>query len=309
MGKEQGINTFRRLIWLLDIIHRAGDKGISRREISERWQANAGLSGGEAYALRTFRNHIDHDIPQIFDIDIECTKAHGYRVKYPDDMKRDTLIAWIISIMSLKNTIAGNARLRDRVLFEPVPAGEHLLHPIMDAIKDAATVEIAYQRFHEDKPSAYLIDPYFLKLSRRRWYLVGRCHEMKRIYTFSLDRLQDLKRAGERFTMPEINGADFFANSFGIIWSANDKPAIVKIRVYGEQASYTRSLPLHASQKEITGTRATPGDHADFEYRVLITHDFIQELLSHGETLEVLEPARLRQEMKRHATAMRKYYR
>jgi hypothetical protein len=306
MGKEQGATTFKRLIWLLDTIRRSGEKGISRSEVSERWQAETELSGGEEYALRTFRNHIDRDIPQMFDVEIECTKANKYRIKYPDDLKRDALTGWLLETISLKNAIAGNTRLRDRILFEPVPAGEQLLRPILDAIGDAVTVRIVYQRFHEDSPSDYLVDPYALKLFRRRWYLVGRCHEMGRIYTFSLDRLRSLNRTDERFPATDGDEAtDFFGNSFGIIWGgADNQPAIVKIRVYGEQVDYIRSLPLHSSQKETAGV-----GYSDFEYFVLVTYDLIQELLSHGKNLEILSPEPLRQEIKRHAEAMVKFYR
>ncbi len=305
MGREKVGNTVKRLIWLLDTIYRAGDNGISRREISERWQADTEMSGGEEYAPRTFRNHIDRDIPDIFDIEIECIKGNKYRIKYPEDVGQNALTGWIVETLSLKNIIAGDAKLRNRVLFEPAPAGEHFLRPIIDTINESVVITIEYQRFHENQPAEYMVEPYFLKLFRRRWYLVGYCREMGRIYTFSLDRLQRLSRTAERFTMPDMNEDDFFGNSFGITWSVDDKPTTVKIRVYGEQAEYILSLPLHASQKEID----KKPDYADFQYFVLITYDFVQELLSHGENIEVLEPVRLREEIKRHAEAMLKFYR
>lgn len=304
MGKETSAHTLKRLIWLLDTVYRAGDIGITKREIFERWQDNVELSNGEEYPERTFRNHTLRDIPSIFGVDIECTKGHRYRIEYPEDMERDAVTSWMINSISLRNTIVGSTKLRNRVLFEPIPAGEHLLRPIVDAIDDSLTVHIEYKRFHEAEPIQYVVEPYFLKLFRRRWYLVGYCREMERIYTFSLDRLRQIEQTMEHFTMPDINEVDFFANSFGIIWSANDKPTTIKIRVYGEQMDYIRSLPLHVSQKEVT----TESDYADFKYFVLITYDFVQELLSHGENLEVLEPIQLRQEMKRHAEAMMKYY-
>lgn len=306
MGKEQGTTTFKRLIWLLDTIVKAGDKGITRREISERWQAATELSGGEEYALRTFRNHIDRDIPQMFDIEIECTKAHTYRIKYPDDLKRDALTGWMLETISLKNAIAGNAPLRDRILFEPVPAGEPFLRPIVEAMNDSVTVRIEYQRFSESEPSIYEVDPLGLKLFRRRWYLVGVCHDMGRIYTFSLDRMRSLSRTEGHFEMADGEVVtNFFANNFGIDWgNPGDKPAIVRIRVYGEQADYIRSLPLHSSQKEVDSQPS----YTDFEYFLLVTYDFTQELLSHGANLEVLSPETLREEMKRHAGAMVKFY-
>ncbi|MBO7629268.1 MAG: WYL domain-containing protein [Bacteroidales bacterium] len=53
--------------------------------------------------------------------------------------------------------------------------------------------------------------------------------------------------------------------------------------------------PLHHSQKELEHT----DDHTLFSYYLRPSFDLVQELLSMGETVEVLEPASLRSEMER----------
>ena len=71
-----------------------------------------------------------------------------------------------------------------------------------------------------------------------------------------------------------------------------------------KQAAYFRSLPLHTSQKEI---EATP-DHSIFEYKLKPTYDFEQEILSHREDVEVLEPVSLRETIKQSIMKMAKLY-
>lgn len=61
-----------------------------------------------------------------------------------------------------------------------------------------------------------------------------------------------------------------------------------------QSINYLRTLPLHASQKELTSTE----EYADFEYNLRPTFDFKQELLAQGDEVEVLELAEFRQEMK-----------
>lgn len=57
------------------------------------------------------------------------------------------------------------------------------------------------------------------------------------------------------------------------------------------QACYFRSLPLHPSQKEIENH----SEYSVFEYWLKPTYDFEQEILSHREDVEVLEPVQLRE--------------
>lgn len=309
MGKEKSASTLRRVVWLLDTIYKAGDEGITRREIEERWERNPELSGGLEYPVRTFRHHLGY-IAEIFDIEIECVSGRKYRVKYRDGMDIDALTNWVVNSISIRNTVVDNLKLRERILFEPIPAGGRLLQPILDAIEFSAEVVIKYRRFDSEKSGRYAVKPYFLKLFRRRWYLVGECAEMGKIYTFSLDRMQGVVITKKVFEMPEIDESDFFGDCFGIMWKENSEPEQVEIIVYGEQIDYIKSAPLHDSQREIKHSVTSDGsDYSVFEYNLHITYDFVQELLSHGKSLRVMKPDSLKKEMREHVAGMIEYYR
>jgi predicted DNA-binding transcriptional regulator YafY len=64
----------------------------------------------------------------------------------------------------------------------------------------------------------------------------------------------------------------------------------VLLKVYGKQVRYFRSLPLHSSQEEVETHR----DHSIFAYNLAPDYDFKQDILSFGDTIEVLEPKELR---------------
>ena len=91
----------------------------------------------------------------------------------------------------------------------------------------------------------------------------------------------------------DFDGDTFFADCFGIIEGEGKKAEKVLLKVYKNQASYIRSLPLHHSQKE---TENNP-DYSIFSYYIKPTFDLRQELLSHGAEVEILAPKWFRDEI------------
>ena len=86
----------------------------------------------------------------------------------------------------------------------------------------------------------------------------------------------------------------------------NDLPVTkVMIRAYGTQAEYLRSTPLHKSQTE---GRSKYREFAEFTYRLCITPELISQLLAMSDTVEVLEPQKLREEMKERISKIFNYY-
>jgi predicted DNA-binding transcriptional regulator YafY len=52
-------------------------------------------------------------------------------------------------------------------------------------------VTITYQKFDDDLPKEHLIQPYFLKAYKARWYLFGM--KDRTIHTYALDRIKGMK--------------------------------------------------------------------------------------------------------------------
>ena len=67
------------------------------------------------------------------------------------------------------------------------------------------------------------------------------------------------------------------------------EPHVVRLRVDPRQAKYFRALPLHPSQRE-----EVSDGYSIFTYRLLLTSDFVSELLRYGSSVTVLAPRELR---------------
>ncbi|MFW5532153.1 MAG: WYL domain-containing protein, partial [Segatella copri] len=67
----------------------------------------------------------------------------------------------------------------------------------------------------------------------------------------------------------------------------------VVLKVDAFQINYIRNLPLHTSQKETERT----DEYSIFEYHLKPEFDFEQEIFSNMDTMEVLEPQWLREDI------------
>ena len=153
-------------------------------------------------------------------------------------------------------------------------------------------VWLSYHSFRRITGSRTLVAPYFVKLFRQRWYVVGLPAGERRIKTYALDRVTSLELSDRTFVYPEgFEPADYFKDCFGITYGEQLAEEVV-LRVSALQANYLRTLPLHESQVE-----SERGDsHSVFRYRLKITPDLVQELyaLSFWQA-EVLAPQSLRE--------------
>lgn len=285
MGKE----LFSRYVWLLETIHRAGK--ITFEEINARWLRSE-LSGGETLSLRTFHHHRDA-IEELFDINIECIKRGGYcyYIEDTEELEKGCVRKWLLNSFAVDNLIVESRKLKSRILLEEVPSGKRYLIPLIEAMRDGMIVEVDYQSFRQQVPANFEIEPYCLKLFWQRWYVVARSPHYNRVMIYSLDRILDLEVSEKTFYYPEeFNPQSYFDACFGIVADDDIGIETVQLKVYAPQDKYFDALPLHHSQRTVEVTEG----HTVYEYRIRPTYDFVQELLSHGADVEVLQPSLLR---------------
>ncbi len=283
-------DMFRRYIWLVDTIYRAGK--ITFEEINDKWQRSP-LGDGEELPLRTFHNH-RAAIEDMFDINILCDKRDGYKyyIENADDIEKGGVRSWLLNTFAVNNLINESHHIKHRILFESIPSGQNYLAPLIEAMRDGVTVEITYRNFWKEKEATFEVEPYCVKVFRQRWYLVARNIGFDALRIYSLDRILGLRQTDNRFSYPQdFDPEGYFYNSFGIIVDEDYPAQTVRIKAYGTKAKYIRSLPLHHSQNEVE----TGDDYAVFEYFLSPSYDFRQEILSHGDEVEVLAPESLRQ--------------
>lgn len=277
-------NFFKRYIWLVDLINRR--KYVSFKEINEAWMRSPLNETGDPLSERTFFNHKDA-IAGMFGIEILNDRSLGFYIGR-SDVGSDETSDWMLHTLCLNNVLHENADMKDRILMEKVPSSERFLTDIISAMRDFRVISLCYQGFRHPEPFCFNVRPYCVKYFKQRWYLLGDSDLGLRIY--SLDRFVDMEELEEHFEIPKgFDAEEYFGNYFGVI--IGEEPEDVKIRVVPDQVKYFRTLPMHGSQRE---TVQEDGSSV-FSYHIAPTLDFVQEILSHGADVEVLEPAELRE--------------
>lgn len=274
-----------KYIWILDTIQRYGR--ISRKELCRLWLNSNVLSGGEPLARRTFYNY-RQGIEELFNINIGYSNS---TFEYYIENEGDTgsLSSWLINSMSINGMLSDAKDISERVMLEEVPSARNYLPTVIEALKTSRKIRFSYTPFYRvNATDGIVLEPYFVRIFKQRWYVIGYNTADKKIKTYSLDRFNDISITDETFLMPDLRVNDFFRNYFGIITSGSEVKDIV-LRVKSEQAKYFRALPLHHSQRE-----EIYDGYSLFYYRMFITYDFVQELLSHGDSITVISPVELK---------------
>jgi hypothetical protein len=293
-------DLFNRYIWLVDTIY-SRPEGLTFEEINEKWERSSN-SEGNPIPLRTFHNH-RVAIEELFEINIECNKStYKYTIDNAEDLEKGGVRRWLLNTFAVNNMINESHKLKQRILFEDIPSGQQFLTPIIEAMRDGVMLEMTYHSYWRDNAYTFTFEPYFVKVFKQRWYVIGKSDNV-RIY--ALDRIQKLETLTTKYKMPnDPFPEEYFYNCFGIIHDEDVYPEEIKLKITSSQANYLRALPLHHSQKEIE----TSEDYSIFTYYIKPTFDFRQEILSLGEDAEVLSPAAFREEIGKVILKMGGYY-
>ena len=298
-----GNDSLNKYLWLLDVIKRTGK--ITFEEINEQWVRSV-YSHGEEIPLRTFHRWRD-TVERMFDININCERKGGYYyyIENESELNGATFQQWLLDSFYMSNLISESRQLKDRILLEYIPSGREHLSTIIEAIRNKIEISIVHQSYRADSPKEYTVQPYCIKLFNQRWYILGMCKEVDSIRTFGLDRIHSIRHLKTTFEFPtDFDAAKYYKECFGIVSDDGTKVETIKLKVYGLQRYYLRSLPLHSSQQEIESA----DDYSIFRYQVRPTFDFRQALLSQGSEVEVLEPIAFREEMENEIQNMKNRY-
>lgn len=281
---------------------------------------------GEPCSLRTLQRDFK-TIDQLFGITIKHCAGRGYYIAERDhDANADSYEALLINFEML-SSIDQDSTLQKYVLPEHRRPALHTDFGLMlEALRRGRVLEFRYTLVrHGNRVVEKRVQPYFLKESQQRWYLIGfeadekgRRMEAARpreaaataepatasaepavatppatgLKSFAVDRISDLAiDRSQRFKrLDSIDRTALFQDCFGI-W--ND-PAIpveeIILRYDTLDASFLKTFPLHTSQEilEETDTSVT------LRVRLRVTNDFVMELLKRSRSVEVLQPLSLR---------------
>ena len=307
-----GTLLIKRYIWLINLLNRYLEQGLTLKAINSEWKRSTYYKdcGGRDISRETLRNHCTA-ISNIWGIDIKCTRSGAnsfYKINTEGENSFDQSVEWLRGNMATEELIAVSKEIPDKILLEKPNTGSKYLSAITTALRDDIVLNIEYQSFHVGSVNQtdLLVEPLCLKMFKYRWYMLCRRFSDKAFRIYALDRLHKIELTPEHFTYPEnFSPQDYFAPYYGISTDGYAEKCRVLLKAYQELPKYFVSQPLHHSQ-EIK--EQTP-EYTVFEYWIIPTFDFVQEILLHSEQLEVLEPGLLRQLVKEKVERIAELYR
>ncbi|MFZ4522077.1 MAG: helix-turn-helix transcriptional regulator [Bacteroidales bacterium] len=253
---------------------------------------------------RTFQRDVN-EIRELFKIDIRFDFSRGVYF-IAEDQQSDLNNRMLESIDTI-NSLKMVNDITNFMFFEKRKAqGTHHFYGLLHAIKNRVVILITHQKYDSDAHRERLVEPYALKESKGRWYLLAKERGDLKIKTFGLDRISGFEMTPGRFDYPaNLDVNEMFRYCFGVINRDDVKPEQIILSFEPEQGKYIKSYPIHESQSILADT--------DRELKIgltlFITHDLVMEILSYGKAVKVISPTQLIREVKGILEAAAGHYR
>lgn len=196
------------------------------------------------------------------------------------------------------------------ISFSKNPVGNsNIIGRLFTAISQKQVIQLHYHTFKEpDVVTDYTLYPYLLKEYNGRWFLFAASTDNNQILNFALDRIVDFEPLPAHKYEPydgDIN--DLFEDIIGVTLTEGPVHKII-FWVSDRSCDYVATKPLHASQRNISGSKddamrkAYPFLHGGRFFRIDCreNYELIRELTSFGKDLLVLEPHEIQNDVFQH---------
>lgn len=254
--------------------------------------------------LQTIRNEFLIEIP--YD-----RKQNGYYIDYEESLTED--IESFVHFLEIVNTAdllvnnlsEGKNTLR-HISFDSIGnlRGINVLKPVLQAIQDQNIITFDHLSYQSGEITRYTLQPYGLREYLNRWYVVGIVEGESGLWKFGVDRIENLVITARFFERDaEKNPHELFEQVIGVEISEEPVQKVI-LSFEPRQGKYIKSLKLHRSQAVLVD------DEKELRIQLTVKPNFelIQQILSHGSLVTVLEPEWLREKVVRiYRSALRKY--
>ncbi len=275
------------------IINKVKRTPCSFEEISRYLQYESEIQAYDfTISKRTFQRDLN-DIRSIYNIDIQFdSRRKVYRVELDQSSEINERL---LEAFDTFNALNVRENLADYIHLEKRrPQGTENLYGLLHAIRNRLQISFVHHKFWDDNPTVREVQPYALKEFRNRWYIMGKNLGDNKIKSFALDRLRDLDITKKKFGPPsEFDMHKHFKYCFGIISPNNQQPEEIILSFTPLQGKYIKTLPLHETQEILIDNKK------EFRIKVtlFITYDLLMEILSFGDSVEVIHPPALVEEI------------
>jgi proteasome accessory factor C len=198
------------------------------------------------------------------------------------------------------------ASLRERVRILPVQSrsvDDALFRIVAEAVVRRKRLYLEHAKLDKDVAIKRTISPQTLVRYRDNWYVDGFCHLRNELRTFALNRISKAQLVpGKHRAVPRSERDAFFAAAYGIFTGPATR--VARIRFTGVAAREVSCETWHPGQQgrwidENTYYLQVPYGHS---------RELVMDILRWGDQAEVVEPAGLREEVRRVVEKMKKKY-
>jgi predicted DNA-binding transcriptional regulator YafY len=256
------------------------------------------------FSKRTLQRDLK-EIRNVFGIDIEHSKPNnGYFITQNENenmnFQRMMEAFDMFNSLNLAQDLTPFIHLENRK-----PQGTENLYGLLHAIKNKFKIKFTYHKFWDEEFSQRTVEPLALKEFKNRWYIIAKDSKDNTIKSFALDRLSNLEITNQTFLYPANYSIEqSYRFCFGIESPNGKEPQDIILSFDPYQGNYIKTLPLHHTQEILVDN----DDELKIKLKLCLTHDFLMELLSFGDNLEVIEPKALVEQIKEvHKNAYKQY--
>jgi predicted DNA-binding transcriptional regulator YafY len=274
------------------------------REISDYLQRESNMQGEDLTVSKRTFNRDMAEIGEIYGIYIKYD--FSARTYFIDDDFSEDFQNRRMEALDVFNALKIKERQQNAIFLDNRQStGTEHLYGLLHAINNRLQISFDYQKFYADDKEEKNVNPLAIKEFKYRWYLWAETIMHKNIVCYGLDRMSNLQISAETFLPPaDFNLAERLRYCFGIISPDDAEPSEVILSFEPFQGQYIKSLPLHHTQQILIDNE----DELRISLKIFIAFDFVQELLSYGKTVKVIQPQSLIDEVKGiYAEALGKY--
>jgi predicted DNA-binding transcriptional regulator YafY len=172
--------------------------------------------------------------------------------------------------------------------------GSKFITPLFNAIVNKRSLIVDYQDFKSPLPYKIAFHPYYLKQFNNRWFVFGYNEFIKNeFWNMALDRIKAIYESSSTYIETEVDWEEYFYDIIGVTKKVDEELQTVKLWFCNSQAPYIITKPLHPTQriyKNEKGLEVTISVVPNYELEKLI--------LSFGETVKVISPRFLQNQIK-----------
>jgi predicted DNA-binding transcriptional regulator YafY len=176
-----------------------------------------------------------------------------------------------------------------------------LFRQLADAVLQRRQVRVTYWTASREAESERLIDPWHLACVDGSWYVIGWCGLRQGRRMFAVNRIRALEPTGASFVVPDdFRIGEFFDGTFRVVADGTQPLQTVRLRFAPSAGKYIREKIWHVSQR----LEVLPDGGVLLELSLRSLVEVRRWILSWGGEVEVLEPAGLRDDIRREAAAI-----